>query len=71
MLTVGNRVPQFPVDACVGLGKDGFRTFSNDSVLGKWVGYCFYPKDFTFICSTELVEVGKKRKDLAVALRSA
>jgi peroxiredoxin (alkyl hydroperoxide reductase subunit C) len=63
MLTVGNRFPQFHVDACVGLGKDGFRKFSNDTFLGKWVCYFFYPKDFTFVCPTELVEFGKKLKD--------
>ncbi|MGE0529665.1 MAG: peroxiredoxin, partial [Bdellovibrionales bacterium] len=38
---------------------------SNDYHKGKWAVYIFYPKDFTFICPTELVEFGKKIKDFA------
>jgi len=63
MLTVGDRFPQFSVQACVGTGKDGFKTVSNDTYKGKWVCYYFYPKDFTFICPTEIVEFGKRLKD--------
>jgi peroxiredoxin (alkyl hydroperoxide reductase subunit C) len=63
MLTVGDRFPQYNVDACIGLGKDGFKKISNDTFKGKWVCYFFYPKDFTFICPTELVEFGKKFKE--------
>src|SRR5687768_405529 len=63
MLTVGDRFPHFVVDACVGLGKDGFKRISNDTYKNKWVCYFFYPKDFTFVCPTELVEFGKKLKE--------
>jgi peroxiredoxin (alkyl hydroperoxide reductase subunit C) len=63
MLTVGDRFPQFNVDACIGIGKDGFTKISNDTYRGKWVCYFFYPKDFTFVCPTELVEFGKKVKE--------
>lgn len=63
MLTVGDRFPQFSVDACVGLGKDGFKRIDNDTFKNKWVCYFFYPKDFTSVCSTELVEFGKKVKE--------
>jgi alkyl hydroperoxide reductase subunit AhpC len=63
MLTVGDRFPEFNVDACVGNGKDGFKKIHNKSYEGKWVCYFFYPKDFTFICPTEIVEFGKKLKD--------
>lgn len=30
---------------------------------GKWVLLFFYPLDFTFVCPTELVELGKMRED--------
>src|SRR3954464_14010155 len=63
MLTVGDRFPQFNVQACVGTGKDDFKAISNDTYKGKWVCYYFYPKDFTFICPTEIVEFGKRIKD--------
>src|SRR3954471_2407908 len=64
MLTVGDRFPQFTVDACVSIGDDAFKKITNDTYKGKWVCYFFYPKDFTFVCPTELVEFGKKVKDL-------
>ncbi len=63
MLTVGDRFPLFSVDACVGLGKDGFKRITNETYKNKWVCYFFYPKDFTFVCPTELVEFGKKAKE--------
>ncbi|MBI2804859.1 MAG: peroxiredoxin [Planctomycetes bacterium] len=63
MLTVGDKFPHFTVDACVGLGKDGFKKITNDTYKNKWVCYFFYPKDFTFVCPTELVEFGKKIKE--------
>ena len=63
MPTVGTPFPQFEVQACVSLEKNGFKKFTNKDFAGKWVVYFFYPKDFTFICPTELVEFGKKVKD--------
>lgn len=65
MLTVGDQFPQFQSKACIGNDKNGFCDINNDSYKGKWVLYFFYPKDFTFICPTELVEFGKKVKDFA------
>jgi peroxiredoxin (alkyl hydroperoxide reductase subunit C) len=63
MLTVGDKFPPFLVDACVGLGNDGFKKISNDTYKNKWVCYFFYPKDFTSVCNTELVEFGKRAKE--------
>ncbi len=63
MLTVGQPFPKFKAPACVGLDKNGFKDLSNNDFEGKWVVYFFYPKDFTFICPTELVEFGKKIGD--------
>jgi|SRR5581483_4483499 len=63
MLTVGDPFPQFTAKACVGNDKDGFTEIHNQTYKGKWVVYFFYPKDFTFICPTELVEFGKRLKD--------
>jgi len=65
MLTVGDKFPQFKVKACVGLGKDDLKEITNETNKGKWQVFIFYPKDFTFVCPTELVEFGKKVKDFA------
>src|SRR3954452_8491148 len=63
MLTVGDKFPTFTSKACVGLEKGDFKDIGNDTYKGKWVCYFFYPKDFTFVCPTELVEFGKKLKE--------
>lgn len=60
MLTVGDKFPQFHCKACVGTDKNGFTDITNNTYRGKWQIYFFYPKDFTFICPTELVEFGKR-----------
>lgn len=63
MLTIGDKFPRFQAHACVGLEKKDLVSFNNESTKGKWVCYFFYPKDFTFVCPTELVEFGKKMKE--------
>jgi alkyl hydroperoxide reductase subunit AhpC len=65
MLTVGDAFPKFNVQACVSLEKNGFQAITNDTYKGKWTVFLFYPKDFTFVCPTELVEFGKKHKEFA------
>ena len=63
MLTVGDPFPRFDVQACIHNEKTGFAKISNDSYQGKWVVYFFYPKDFTFLCPTELVEFARKNQE--------
>jgi peroxiredoxin (alkyl hydroperoxide reductase subunit C) len=63
MLTVGDKFPAYRTKACVGNTKDDLKDFSNEYHRGKWAVYVFYPKDFTFVCPTELVEFGKALKD--------
>jgi alkyl hydroperoxide reductase subunit AhpC len=66
MLTVGDKFPQFKLTANVGREKgQEFKTLSTEDVKGKWVVFYAYPKDFTFVCPTEMVEFGKKTKDFA------
>ena len=66
MLTVGDKFPQFKLNACVSRekGKE-FRPVSQDDFKGKWIVFYAYPKDFTFICPTEIVEFGKHTSDFA------
>ena len=65
MLTVGDSFPQFSCQACIGTGKDDMKRLTNADYTGKWVVYFFYPKDFTFVCPTELAEFHKQLKAFA------
>ncbi|MFW6060125.1 MAG: peroxiredoxin [Phycisphaeraceae bacterium] len=63
MLTVGEKFPEFKCKACVGLTGDDLTEINSGTDEGKWKVFVFYPKDFTFVCPTELVEFGKRLKD--------
>jgi lipoyl-dependent peroxiredoxin subunit C len=60
MLGVGEKFPIYEVTATVSLekGKE-FQQISSDSFPGKWKVYFFWPKDFTFVCPTEIAAFGK------------
>ena len=64
MLTVGDKLPAFNVTGVVSLekGKE-FKQINQDTYQGKWLVLFFWPKDFTFICPTEIAEFGKRDKD--------
>jgi peroxiredoxin (alkyl hydroperoxide reductase subunit C) len=66
MLTVGDRFPQFELQAVVGLekGKE-FETITDETYRGKWQVVFFWPMDFTFICPTEIAEFGLRNGDFA------
>lgn len=66
MLTVGDKLPEFELQACVSLekGKE-FATVTNKSFPGKWLVLFLWPMDFTFICPTEIAEFGRRNKDFA------
>jgi alkyl hydroperoxide reductase subunit AhpC len=66
MLTVGDKFPDFKVTANVGRDKGKeFKILTNKDFDGKWLVFYAYPKDFTFICPTEIVEFGKYTQDFA------
>ena len=66
MLTVGDKLPQFSVKATVSEELDtAFTTIDNHTHAGKWLVLFFWPKDFTFVCPTEIAEFGKKNGDFA------
>jgi alkyl hydroperoxide reductase subunit AhpC len=60
MLGVGNKFPDFSLQAVVSLepGK-AFQTITDGDFPGKWKVYFFWPKDFTFVCPTEIAAFGK------------
>jgi lipoyl-dependent peroxiredoxin subunit C len=56
MLTVGDKFPAFSLTAVNGTDpKTAFATATNDSYAGKWLVVFAWPKDFTFVCPTEIV----------------
>jgi peroxiredoxin (alkyl hydroperoxide reductase subunit C) len=68
MLGVGEKFPSFSVTATVGIEKDpakAFRTITDLDYAGKWKVYFFWPKDFTFVCPTEIAAFGKLNKQFA------
>jgi len=60
MLGVGEKFPIYSVTATVSTDKNkAFETITNESYPGKWKVYFFWPKDFTFVCPTEIAAFGK------------
>ena len=72
ILTVGDQFPEFTLtalkggnlhEANVAAPEDYFETVSLDKYEGKWKVVFFYPKDFTFVCPTEIAAFGKLNED--------
>ena len=66
MLGVGAKFPPYKLKATVSSDFDkAFRDVSHESFddvetgQHKWMVYFFYPKDFTFVCPTEIAGFGK------------
>jgi len=56
-MMIGENFPEFGLQACFGDNKLG--PIATGQVNGKWSVYYFYPKDFTFICPTEIKEMDR------------
>ncbi len=66
MLGIGQQFPAFEVDATVSTDlKTAFRKITDKDFAGKWKVYFFWPKDFTFVCPTEIAAFGKMNGDFA------
>ncbi|MFH1094790.1 MAG: peroxiredoxin [Candidatus Micrarchaeota archaeon] len=50
-MKVGQKAPSFLLEAYVG-GEQ--KKISSSDYAGKWIVLFFYPRDFTFVCPTEL-----------------
>jgi peroxiredoxin (alkyl hydroperoxide reductase subunit C) len=61
MIVPGTRLPEFKTQACVSIekGKE-FQKLGSKDFPGKWLVIYSYPKDFTFVCPTEIVEFDTK-----------
>jgi peroxiredoxin (alkyl hydroperoxide reductase subunit C) len=66
MLTVGEKFPLFSLRAVVSTEMDesrAFTTITDETYAGKWKVYFFWPKDFTFVCPTEIAAFGKLNQE--------
>jgi lipoyl-dependent peroxiredoxin subunit C len=56
MLKVGDRFPNYALKAVDATSRpDSFTQTSQADMAGSWAIYVFWPKDFTFVCPTEIV----------------
>ncbi len=64
MLTIGDKFPTFDLKAVVSTDpKNAFTQITERSDEGKWKVIFFWPKDFTFVCPTEIAAFGKLNGD--------
>ncbi len=70
MLGIGDKLPSFEVvgvkpgfNAHEEKGQSAFETLTEASFPGKWKVIFFYPKDFTFVCPTEIVEFARLSRE--------
>ena len=66
MKTVGDKLEPFVVTGVKpGQPQDAFFDITETSFAGKWKVIVYYPKDFTFVCPTEIVAYDKLTGDFA------
>ena len=66
MKTVGDKLEKFAITGVKpGQPEDAFFTITEESFAGKWKVIVYYPKDFTFVCPTEIVAYDKLAGDFA------
>ncbi len=66
MITVGSQFPDFSLTAVTSSSPDSaFETIEQDSYAGKWKVIFFWPKDFTFVCPTEIAGFGRLEGEFA------
>lgn len=72
MLGIGDQLPEFSVTgvkpgfmAHEENGESAFEEITEKSFEGKWKIIYYYPKDFTFVCPTEIAEFAKLNEEFA------
>ena len=64
-LGVGEKIPDFELNVYLPEKKDfGKLRFSDVFKSGNWLVLFFYPADYTFVCPTELADMGEKYQDI-------
>ena len=74
LLTIGDQFPAYSMKALIpgdlsgvaaSSADDFFTTIDQDTYAGKWRVVFFWPKDFTFVCPTEIAEFGRLNGEFA------
>jgi len=66
MLGIGKKFPSFKLTGVVSNDlNSAFKDIDNQAYAGKWLVVFFWPKDFTFVCPTEIAGFGKLNGDFA------
>ncbi|WP_417317513.1 peroxiredoxin [Emcibacter sp.] len=64
MISVGQKLPEFKVQATVSNDvNSAFTEITDKTYAGKWQVLFFWPKDFTFVCPTEIAAFGEMDED--------
>src|SRR5206468_12865703 len=64
MLGIGEKFPSYSLTATVSTDrKNAFKTITDQDYQGQWKVYFFWPKDFTFVCPTEISGFAKLNRD--------
>ena len=64
MLGIGQKFPTFALTGVVSNDLEkAFKPIDNATFAGKWQVFFFWPKDFTFVCPTEIAAFGKLEKE--------
>lgn len=64
MLTIGNPFPNFKLKGVISNNiQDAFIDIDDKSSHNKWRVFFFWPKDFTFVCPTEIAEFARLNND--------
>lgn len=64
MKGIGEQFPEFNLTATVSNNiKDAFQDISSADLKGQWKVVFFWPKDFTFVCPTEIAAFGKLNEE--------
>ncbi|MGO3934280.1 peroxiredoxin [Rhodopseudomonas pseudopalustris] len=66
MLTIGSTLPPFDLQAVVSVdAKNAFQRITDRSNAEKWKIIFCWPKDFTFVCPTEIAAFGALNSEFA------
>jgi peroxiredoxin (alkyl hydroperoxide reductase subunit C) len=66
MLGIGDKFPAYALTGVVSNDPNkAFEQFKSSDQAGKWQVVFFWPKDFTFVCPTEIAAFGKLNREFS------
>jgi alkyl hydroperoxide reductase subunit AhpC len=66
MLGIGQKFPTYTLTGVTSNdAAKAFKEFNSADAAGKWQVVFFWPKDFTFVCPTEIAAFGKLNREFA------